>query len=134
MNLLPNLSESDNHWFNLIQQCRTSGKTDIQWLKEHGISQGSFYYHIKQLRQKACEIPPRNVNNKSREIHEVVPLLIEDTDIREPIFSRAPIDDNTQNNEIPAVQINVKGIILSVSNKASQEIIRNTLAAIQSLC
>lgn len=132
MNLLPNLSESDSRWLDLIQQCRTSGKTDIQWLKEHGISQGTFYYHISQLRKKACEIPPRNVTNASGEIHEVVPLLIEDADFGEPLFSKAP--DNAQGKEIPAIQLNVKGIVMSVSNRASQETIRNVLAAIQSLC
>ena len=29
-----NLSQSDLHWYDLIQQCRTSGKSDRQWLVE----------------------------------------------------------------------------------------------------
>ena len=51
-----NLSESDRRWFDLIQQCRASGKPDHQWLQENNIKSATFYYHVKQLRKKAHEI------------------------------------------------------------------------------
>ena len=55
-----NLSEKDRYWLNIIQECRASGKSDYQWLQEHNIPSPTFYYHVKQLRKKACEIPERN--------------------------------------------------------------------------
>lgn len=41
----------------LYLKCRTSGKTDNQWLKENNIKAPTFYYYVKQLRKKACELP-----------------------------------------------------------------------------
>ena len=46
-----NLSKSDQRWYDLIQECRTSGKSDRQWLLENNIGSGTFYYHVKQLRK-----------------------------------------------------------------------------------
>ena len=77
MDYLQNLSESDRQWYDLIQQCRTSGKSDRQWLAENNISSPSFYYHVKQLRKKACEIP-KNIYSCISEKQDVVPLVIHD--------------------------------------------------------
>ena len=77
MDYQENLSEKDRYWLNIIQECRASGKSDYQWLQENNIAAPTFYYHVKQLRKKACEIPSRNGSCKN-EVQEVVPLLIED--------------------------------------------------------
>ena len=42
---------------NLITQCRSSGLTDRQWCIEDGIPVSTFYYHVRALRKKACEVP-----------------------------------------------------------------------------
>ena len=34
----------------LINECRTSGMTDIDWCRKHGIAVSTFYYWVKQLR------------------------------------------------------------------------------------
>lgn len=44
--------------YQLIMECRSSGLTDYQWCKEHGIHPGTFYNWVSRLRKKAChEIP-----------------------------------------------------------------------------
>jgi transposase-like protein len=35
----------------LINECRSSGMTDSDWCREHGIAVSTFYYWIKQLRR-----------------------------------------------------------------------------------
>ena len=35
----------------LIMECRSSGLTDYQWLKENGISRSTFYHWISQFRK-----------------------------------------------------------------------------------
>ena len=50
-------SSSQDHWLELISQCRSSGLTDRQWCIQNGIPISTFYYHVKALRKKACEIP-----------------------------------------------------------------------------
>ena len=41
----------------LINECRSSGMTDIDWCREHGIAVSTFYYWIKQLRKESAQIP-----------------------------------------------------------------------------
>ena len=77
-----NLSKSDQHWYDLIQECRTSGKSDRQWLLENNIGSGTFYYHVKQLRKKACHIP-ENTSVCISEKQEVVPMFVNDLAIQE---------------------------------------------------
>ena len=44
-----NLTPQDR--FDLIMECRSSGLTDYQWLKENGISRSTFYHWISQFRK-----------------------------------------------------------------------------------
>ncbi|MBR2706499.1 MAG: transposase [Mogibacterium sp.] len=44
-----NLTPQDR--FDLIMECRSSGLTDYQWLKENGVSRSTFYYWISQFRK-----------------------------------------------------------------------------------
>lgn len=50
---------SDEEWLNIIHECRTSGLPDKIWCEEHHIQPSKFYYHIRRLRAKACEITER---------------------------------------------------------------------------
>lgn len=125
-----NLSESDRRWFDLIQECRTSGKSDRQWLAENNISSPTFYYHIKQLRKKSCEIPV-NTTNGVPQIQEVVPLVIEDIRPEQSaVLSHEPITKS----ESSVIRLTLKGVTLEITNSATQSIIQNTIAALQLLC
>lgn len=125
-----NLSASDRHWFDLIQECRTSGKSDRQWLAENNISSPTFYYHIKQLRKKSCEIPA-NTTYCVPQIQEVVPLVIEDI---HPEQSAALSPEPITKPESSVIKLTLKGVTLEITNSATQSIIQNTIAALQLLC
>lgn len=127
MDYSQNLSESDRRWFDLIQQCRASGKPDYQWLQENNISASTFYYHIRQLRKKACEIPQSDRSGKS-DTQEVVPLIIEEP---EPVSEPVPVNSMTD----PAtVRLRIHGISIEITNAATQEIIQDTLSALRMIC
>ena len=51
------ITSNDEHWLKLITQCKSGGLTDRQWCIENGISVSTFYYYVRTLRKKACEIP-----------------------------------------------------------------------------
>ena len=51
---------SDEEWLNIIKECRTSGLPDKTWCLDHGIQPSKFYYHIRRLKAKACEITERD--------------------------------------------------------------------------
>lgn len=122
-----NLSEKDRYWLNIIQECRASGKSDYQWLQENKIAAPTFYYHVKQLRKKACEIPGRSGSCKN-EVQEVVPLMIEEEQGLSQTCSE-PVTDYTV-----AIRLSVHGISVEISTTATQEIIQNTISALRFLC
>ena len=125
-----NLSESDRHWYDIIQQCRTSGKSDRRWLLENNICSPTFYYHVKQLRKKACEIPENSYNRVSHP-QEIVPLVLEEMPLSK---SRSVIlESDALSNEI-ALRLTVQGVTLEVTNQATQELIQNVIAALQYSC
>ena len=133
-----NLSKSDLKWLNIIQECRTSGKSDNQWLEEHNIKSPTFYYHVKKLRQKACEIPDQKQVRKD-DIQEVAPLVVEDsTPVTAARVTSAPLSTtyNAGNvvNDAIAIRLTLQGVGVEIANNATQEVIQNTLAALRFLC
>lgn len=41
-----------------ILECRSSGLTDYQWCKEHGIHPGTFYNWVSKLKKEGCQDIP----------------------------------------------------------------------------
>ena len=67
-------SSSQDHWLKLISQCRSSGLTDRQWCIQNGIPTSTFYYQLKALRKKACEIPETSVAATQKQEVVQIPL------------------------------------------------------------
>ena len=66
---------SDEEWLNIIKDCRTSGLPDKTWCLDHGIQPSKFYYHIRRLKAKACEITERDKDpHLSAQRQEIVQL------------------------------------------------------------
>ena len=128
-----NLTESDRCWYDLIQKCRTSGKTDSQWLKENNIKPPTFYYHVKQLRKKACELPKAAKRTSTAEFQEVVPIFFKEEEVSVPTAPIETVIPEVSNNTV-AVRLKIHDICVEISNSASQVIIQNTLSALQNLC
>ena len=130
MNYPANLSESDRRWYDLIQQCRTSGKSDRQWLLENNICSPTFYYHVKQLRKKACEIP-ESICNAVSQVQEVVPLVIEDLPLPK---SQAVIPEPVSPTNEVTLRLTIQGVTMEITNQATQNLIQNVISALRYLC
>lgn len=128
MQLPQNLSKPDQHWFDLIQQCRTSGKSDYQWFEENNISSENFYYHVKQFRNKACELSVSTGKSKSKENQEVVPLIIDELKTVTISLTHKTV------SEPVTIRLNIQGIAVEISNSAAQDVIKNTLSALRYIC
>lgn len=125
------IRRTDQEWLNLIQECRTSGLTDKEWCEQHHIQCSNFYYHIRQLRKKACEIPDNPVSS-SQEHHEVVAI---DFSIEEP-FPEKDVSgqESSENRGNPAIRLVFPGFSMEILNDADEETIRDTIAALQQIC
>ena len=126
-----NLSQSDRRWYDLIQQCRTSGKSDRQWLLENNICSPTFYYHVKQLRKKACDIPENSCNVAVGQTQEVVPLVIDDMPLAKP--QSVITESDSPLNEI-ALRLTVRGVTMEITNQATQTVIQNVISALRYSC
>lgn len=87
----------------------------------------TFYYHVKQLRKKACEIPASTYSSRN-DVQEVVPLVVEDqtSAISESLTTVSTAD--------ATIRLTIQGILVEIANHATQEVIQNTLAALRFLC
>ena len=99
--------KTTEYWLSLIEQCRNSGLTDRQWCLENNIPFSTFYYHVSDLRKKACDLPQTNTSEITPYKQDVVPLQI--------INEQAPSAE-----ESAAIRIQVKGISIDIrDNDAS---------------
>lgn len=127
-----NLTVSERRWFDLIRQCRTSGKSDAQWMQEHDIKSPTFYYHVKQLRKKACDIPENSFSRQRNDVQEVVPLFMDETP--SVVANNNPLEQSDITDNTVAVRLSIHGISVEIANNATQEVIKNTISVLQFLC
>lgn len=123
------IKRTDQEWFGLINDCRTSGLKVKTWCEQHNITAKALYYHIRQLRQKGYAIPQRAMVSISQEKQEVVCL-----DISDGISADVPVHPAMDAADPAAIRISFHGIHIEVSNHAGQETITNTFHALQVLC
>lgn len=128
-----NLTESDCYWYDLIHKCRASGKSDYQWLKENNIKSSTFYYHVRQLRKKACQLPEAVERTSVPQVQEVVPVFFNEEENVVPTVPTETAVSEEADNAV-AVRLHIHGIRVEISNSATQVIIQNTLSALQNLC
>ena len=44
-----------NHWKQIIQECRNSGLPVKTWFRQNDVSEPSYYYYLKKIRQSIIE-------------------------------------------------------------------------------
>ncbi len=114
--------------YRLIQECRSSGLSDYQWCKDHGINPGTFYNWVARLRKKACfDIPAPfgRSNYVPQTSQEVVPLLIVDEiEPEAPIIPK--VEHNTRilaNAPTYAAELTHNGLSVRISNDINKELL-----------
>lgn len=116
-------ASNDEHWLELITQCRSSGLTDRQWCIQNGIPVSTFYYHIRTLRQKACEIP--KAADAVTQKQEVVQI---------PLWEMEQHAPETASLSTPSIRLEMQGVRIEILEQAGADVIRNTLLALRQLC
>lgn len=120
---------SDEEWLNIIHECRTSGLSDKTWCEEHHIHPSKFYYHIRRLRSKACEITEREDTIPQKQ--EVVPVSFPEQEFCIPPAKTAVVEEIHPDT---VITVRINGIRLDISNRAARETIANTISALQGSC
>ena len=124
--------------YQLIMECRSSGLTDYQWCKEHGIHPGTFYNWVSRLRKKACHDIPDSVSREDLSppaVQEVVKLnLIPKTDSNPGGFlSDGPIQEIPQHQAPLAamIEISLGRATIRISNGAEPAMLDRILSLVK---
>lgn len=124
------IKHTDQEWFDLITECRTSKLKVKVWCEQHGITAKALYYHTRQLRQKGYPIPPKSAADQHLDKQEVVCLSVPEDlsygNSRKP----SPITDEGR----AAVRLSFHGIHMEVMNHAGKEIISNLFQTLLESC
>lgn len=123
-----NPRRTDKEWLDLIQECRSSGLSDKCWCQEHHIHTSNFYYQIRRLRQKACEIPEPAHSIPSGK-QEIVQLSFEEPAVC--LKSEQMEMDRTTGS---VITVTYHDFQIGITNAASRETISHTLSVLQDLC
>lgn len=125
------IKRTDQEWLDLIHECHTSGLTNKEWCEQQHIQCSNFYYHIRRLRKKACEIA-ENPASSCQEHQEIVAI---DLSIPE-LFSEKniPRQENNENRDKPVIRLAFPGFSMEILNGAAGEMIHDTIAALKQIC
>lgn len=128
------LFETDGQWFDLIQECRTSGLTDKDFCRQHGISTTSMYRHIRKLKQSSCVIP-----EAKPEKHEVV--RIDNVSEEEGIIHQVSEDEEdisqlemTYNRNSDLLHISCGKFKIDIGRTTDRGLLQDTLMILQKIC
>lgn len=105
------LKRTDQEWFDLIQDCRTSGLKINSWCEQHGITLKALYYHTRRLQQKGYSIPRRVISATPKQRQDIIQLDIQGN--RSVGSSGEPA--LALETSIAAVRIDFHGIFLEIS-------------------
>lgn len=115
-------TSNDEHWLKLLTQCRSSGLTDRQWCIENGIPVSTFYYHVRALRKKACEVPEAVDAAQKQEVVQI------------PLWETEQHTSDTAALPMPSICLEMQGVRIEIHEQAGADVIRNTLLALRQLC
>ena len=105
------------HWTNIIKECLASGMPKTTWCREHGISDKSFFYWQRILREEAyLTTLEKPLAPAVKEIS--VPATTDFVEIK--------VNDQTNDPEVlfqPDVVIRKGSVSIEISNTASEELL-----------
>ncbi|MCM1566835.1 MULTISPECIES: IS66 family insertion sequence element accessory protein TnpA [unclassified Dehalobacter] len=109
-----------NQWAQRIRECRSSGQKIADWCAEHGLSETTYFYWLKRVREAACEALPA----LNAEKNPIVPVNI--------AFPVADADHKRQDSSADIV-VSLGAVSLEIHNSAAPALIENTLRALQNV-
>lgn len=141
------LSATEQKWFDLIQEARSSGLSDKVWCLQNNVPTSTFYYHIRKLRNKVIDLPASR-STVIPEAHEIVRLEVLDEDILPDAPSykeESVVVKNTPTVELDrstvvsmdsgfSARIHMENITVDIHNSASEQIVRSVISALRQPC
>jgi putative transposase len=109
-------------WLTLIQECRSSGLTVLDWCQQKGISDSTYYYWLSRFRKEAVADFPRMGHHKLSQEDEINVTAL-------PCPSSVSSDDSNTLITAPAV-IHLGSATIELHNNAAPTLITAILKAV----
>ena len=71
-------------WVQIIRECQRSGLSNKEYCRQHGISEKSYYYWLRKLRNAAAEGLPQIVEVASAAVEDKVYIRIRGAELTLP--------------------------------------------------
>lgn len=124
------IKHTDQEWFDLIKECRTSKRTISDWCGQHGITPKALYYHTRRLQGMGYQIPKKTHSDTRREKQEIVCLDISNS--LSP--DRDSLAYSIADEDAAVIHVCFQGIHIEVMNHAGQEVLTNLFHALTESC
>lgn len=112
--------KSSQEWLALINECQASGQSVSVWCEQHSIPRKSYSNAVSRL-GRAGLIERGRKHPAAQPHQDIVGLPFGDASIGSAFFQ-------------PSIVLKTSACSIGISEHASQDIIRSTLAALQQLC
>lgn len=113
---------SDDEWMAMIQKCKSSGYSDVEWCRLNGIPVSTFYRKLNLLREKA-------------ELRDMTkPVIQQQQDVVEVHFQNEITEPQKTVNQEVALCLHLNGIAVDIFNNATKATMENALNALRLLC
>lgn len=116
----------------LINQCRQSGMTDMDWCRENDIAVSTFYNWVSRCRKAAADqIPAANYGHFEvpRPKQDVVPIYIVPDHI--PEQHTASLMQNSHLDNSHTIEISMKDVTIRIRNDADPVLLTRTFRMLQ---
>lgn len=126
---MPRTKRTDDDWRQLIRECKSSGVSDQEWLREHHIASSTFYKKLGELYGEVEQNTPVPTKKLAEvpEVHEIVQVTFDE-----------PVRLDSQPARTAATEASVVlrtgNFTIEISNNAGADVIRNTVLALSGLC
>ena len=118
----------------LINECRQSGMTDVDWCRENDIAVSTFYNWVSRCRKAAADqIPPPNYGHLGvpRPKQDVVPIDIVPDTIPEQHTASQMQELHLDNSH--TIEVAMKDITIRISNDADPVLLTRTFHMLQEI-
>jgi hypothetical protein len=127
------LFETEGQWFDLIQECQTSGLTDRDFCRQRGISTTSMYRHIRKLKQNAYVIP--ELQHVKHEVVRIDNLAEDPNGINIPEAEKdiSGLEMSYSRNSDP-LHISCGKFHIDIDRTTDRGLLQDTLMILQKIC
>jgi putative transposase len=112
-------------WTGIIKECRGNGKSVKSWCEENGISEKSYFYWQRRVREAACQ------ELTAYQYQQVAKA--EPGDTNTPAFAECRIPEDHHAGGT-AVTIHLNGAVVEIHHGAEASVVESILHALKAPC